>query len=374
MALMGIDASRAIAEQRTGTEAYAYFLINALIPLAQERGHLLRLYFNQPPPPNLFPTANHVEHVVIPWARLWTHLRLAWELQRYPPDLFFTPAHVIPRTYYGRSLATIHDLGYHYFPEAHPQKQLRYLKWSTAHNAQRSHTIIADSHATKRDLSKWNSVSADKIKVVYPGIDPHLQRVEDEEKITAVLAKHNIQKPYLLYISTIQPRKNLERLIDAYRQSGVPQQLVLAGKIGWLSEPIIEKITKLKDSNPPPILTDFIPDEEKASLLSGATALLYPSLHEGFGFPILEAQACAVPVLTSTTSSCGEIAGNTAVLVDPLDSNAIAKGIQQLVTDSKLRHTLVQKGLANVQKYSWSETAVNILNILEATLTHSPTP
>lgn len=401
MAVIGIDASRAVTAQRTGTEAYAYFLIQALIPLAAERGHQLRLYFNQPPLDGLFPVSDHVEIVTIPFARLWTHLRLAWELHRRPPDIFFTPAHVIPLTYDGRSAATIHDLGYHYFPEAHPQSDLRYLKWSTRHNAKRSHTIIADSQATKDDLIKWDGIPADKIEVVYPGIDPALRRVEDEERITAVLAKHNIQKPYLLYISTIQPRKNLERLIDAYLQSGVPYQLVLAGKIGWLSDPIVNKLSNL-DPHPspppergrghapspsegegwgegefpqppvpspqPPILTDFIPDTEKAALLSGATALLYPSLYEGFGFPILEAQACGVPVLTANTSSCGEVAGDTAVLVNPLDTNAIAQGIQQIVTDDELRQTLVQKGLANVQKYSWEDTAVNILNILEAAI------
>jgi len=206
--------------------------------------------------------------------------------------------------------------------------------------------------------------------------------VEDEKESTAVFAKYNIQKPYLLYISTIQPRKNLERLIDAYLQSGVPHQLVLAGKIGWLSDPIVNKISNL-DSHPTRergftpsqgegqniLLTNFIPDNEKAALLSGATALLYPSLHEGFGFPILEAQQCGLPVLTSSTSSCAEIAGDTAVLVDPLDTKAISQAIQQLATDDVLRQTLVQKGLANVRKYRWEETAVNILNILEATVT-----
>ncbi len=388
MAVIGIDASRAVTAQRTGTEAYAYFLIKALVPLADARGHRLRLFFNQLPPDGLFPASAHVEMVNIPFARLWTHLRLAWELYRRPPDIFFTPAHVIPLTYNGRSVATIHDLGYHYFPQAHPKNQLRYLKWSTRHNAKRSHTIIADSQATKDDLIKWDGAPADKIEVVYPGIDPNLQRVEDEEQITAVLHKHHIQKPYLLYISTIQPRKNLDRLIDAYLQSGVPHQLVLAGKIGWLSDPIINKVNNLPISNlvtaghkspqpptPDPrspfpniILTDFIPDHDKAALLSGATALLYPSLYEGFGFPILEAQACGVPVLTASTSSCGEVAGDTAVLVNPLDTNAIAQAIQQVVNDNQLRQTLVQKGLANAQNYTWEDTAVNVLNILEAAI------
>ncbi len=366
MAVLGIDASRAATVQRTGTEAYAYFLIKSLIPVAEARGHHLRLYFNQLPAAGLFSPSDHVEIVHIPLARLWTHLRLAWELQRRPPDVFFTPAHVIPRTYYGRSVATIHDLGYHYFPEAHPQNQLRYLKWSTRHNAKRSQVIIADSLATKADLIARDGISAHKIEVVYPGIDPTLQRIDDEEQITAVLDKYRIKQPYLLYIGTIQPRKNLERLIDATIQSHVPCQLVLAGKLGWLADPIVKKISNLQSPISNLILTDYIPDEEKAPLISGATALLYPSLHEGFGFPILEGQQCGVPVLTSTTSSCGEIAGDTAVLVDPQDTHAMAEAIKELVVDDQVRQPLIEKGRANVQKYTWEETAVNVLNILEA--------
>lgn len=153
---IGIDASRAATPQRTGTEAYAYFLIQALIPLVPARGHRLTLYFNQPPAPHLFPTGESVNLRSLPFPRLWTHLRLAWTLQRRPPDLFFTPAHVIPFTYFGRSAATVHDLGYHHFPQAHPAGQLRYLRWSTRHNGRRAHTILADSQATKTDLHRFD--------------------------------------------------------------------------------------------------------------------------------------------------------------------------------------------------------------------------
>ncbi|MCZ7672878.1 MAG: glycosyltransferase [Chloroflexi bacterium] len=150
--IIGIDASRAVTAQRTGTEAYAYFLIHALILLAAPRNHTLRLYFNQPPPPGLFPDSPQVETAVLTQRRLWTHLRLARELHRNPPDVFFTPAHVIPYTYSNPSVATIHDLGYHHFPEAHPRRQLAYLRWSTRHNGRSATRLIADSQATKTDL------------------------------------------------------------------------------------------------------------------------------------------------------------------------------------------------------------------------------
>ncbi|MCL4266502.1 MAG: glycosyltransferase family 4 protein [Anaerolineae bacterium] len=367
--LIGIDASRAVTGQRTGTEAYAWFLLRALLPLAGAHGHTVRLYFNAAPSPDLFPPASHIEEVVIPFARLWTHVRLAAELQHHPPDVFFTPAHVIPLSYHGRAVATVHDLGYHYFPEAHPQRQLAYLKWSTRHNGRRATRIFADSQTTKDDLMRFDGIPADKIEVVYPGVDPDLQRVEGEA-VTAVCQKYQITPPYLLYISTLHPRKNLERLAQAYAQSGLPHQLILAGKKGWLAQPILEQIVHLQSFGSAQdrssisskiSLPGFIADEDKATLISGATAVLYPSLYEGFGFPILEAQACGVPVLTANTSSCPEVAGDAALLVDPSDVNAISDGMRQLAEDNALRQGLVEKGYTNVQRFSWEKTARQIL-------------
>ena len=367
--IIGIDASRAVTAQRTGTEAYAFFLIEALIPLAVRRGHRLRLYFNQPPPPQLFPDHTHVEQVDIPFSRLWTHVRLAAELHRRPPDVFFTPAHVIPVSYRGRSVATVHDLGYHYFPEAHTRRQLAYLKWSTRHNGRRSHTIIADSQATKRDLSHFYSTDPAKIQVVYPGVDPQLKRVTDEGVLTAVSQKYHITPPYLLHIGTLQPRKNLLRLVQAHQASRVPHQLVLAGRTGWLigeQLSVISKQSSVNSHQSSVVTPGFVDDGDKAALISGATAVLYPSLHEGFGFPALEAQSCGVPLLCANTSSLPEVAGpGGALFIDPLDANGISHAIQQIVQQEDLRDGLVQKGVENVKRFGWRETAVQILTLLE---------
>jgi glycosyltransferase involved in cell wall biosynthesis len=366
--IIGVDASRAVTGQRTGTEAYAYFLIRSLIPLAAQRGHRLRLYFNQPPPPDLFPVDDFVERVVIPFPRLWTHLRLAWELWRRPPDVFFTPAHVIPFTYRGPSVATVHDLGYHYFPEAHPPRQLAYLRWSTRHNGRIARRIIADSQATKNDLIRFDEVEPDKIDVVYPGIDPALRPLSDREEITAVLQKYGITPPYLLFLSTLQPRKNLVRLIRAYAAAELPHQLVLAGKQGWLAEPILTEVnhqSSIVNRQSSIVTPGFIADDDKAALLSGATALLYPSLYEGFGFPVLEAQACGAPVLCANSSSLPEVAGEAALLVNPEDTAAITAAIKRLVSDPLLRHELALAGLENVRRFTWGETAVQVLQVLE---------
>jgi glycosyltransferase involved in cell wall biosynthesis len=367
--VIGVDASRATTGRRTGTEAYAFFLIRALIPLAEARGHRLRLYFNQAPPPGLFAPSDAVEARSIPLGRLWTHIRLAAELYRHPPDVFFTPAHVIPITYHGPGVATIHDLGYLAFPEAHTRRQLAYLRWSTAHNARRGRRVIADSIATKVDLSRHYGIAPDKIDVIYPGLDPSLRPVKDEAELVRATASYGIQPPYLLSIGTIQPRKNLARLVEAYAASGVAAQLVLAGKIGWRAEPILDAVKRhqrqLSNGQPAIIVPGFVPDEDKAALISGAEALLFPSLYEGFGFPVLEGNMCKTPVLAANSSSLPEIADEAALLIDPLDTHAISESIGRIVADRDLRDTLVEAGQVNVKRFSWETAAQHVLAILE---------
>ena len=368
--IIGIDASRAAGGQRTGTEAYATFLIRALIPAATERGHTLRLYFNQPPPDELFPERRGVEQLVIPLRRLWTHARLGHELRRRPPDVFFTPAHVIPLGIRCPAVATVHDLGYEHFPEAHPRRQLAYLRWSTRHNARAGRRVIADSQATRDDLIKFYGTAAAKIAVVYPGRDPDLKRVDDPAIIAAALARYGIPSPYLLYLGTLQPRKNLVRLVEAFVASGLHSEgyaLVLAGKSGWLAEPLLAVVR----AQPPAVrehilLPGYIDEIEKAALLSGATALVFPSLYEGFGFPVLEAQACGTPVLGSNSSSLPEVAGDGALLVDPLDTAALAAGLRRLASDAALREALIAEGYANLARFTWKKAARQTLSVLES--------
>lgn len=378
--LIGIDASRAVGSQRTGTEAYAYHLIRELISLAAKRAHRLRLYFNRAPAEGLFPFAKHVEPVIMPFPRLWTHLRLGWELRRSPPDVFFTPAHVIPLTFRGPAVATVHDLGYRMFPQAHTRFQVAYLHWSTRHNALRSRRVLADSEATKRDLARYYDVKAEKISVVYPGVDPTLEPVNDETVLARTRRRYGINPPYLLYLGTLQPRKNLVRLVDAYVESGVSQQLVLAGKAGWLSEPILEKVFSVQSplSNAQSSvsalqstissrihITGYVAEEDKAALLSGATALLFPSLYEGFGLPVLEAQLCHTPVLCADTSSLPEVAGDGALLVDAQDTREIGRGIRRLVEEEGLRKSLVAAGKENARGFTWERCAQQALDVLE---------
>lgn len=364
--IIGIDASRATAGERTGTEAYSLFLTRSLVRIGSSRGHQFRLYFRDRPSEEVFPESDSIQHVELTFPRLWTHLRLASELHRNPPDVFFTPAHVIPFSYRRPSMATVHDLGFLHFPDAHTRQQAAYLRWSTGHNARRARKIIADSSATKNDLVGFYKIPADKVEVIFPGIDPELKPILDAGQRAAVMEKYGISEPYLLHIGTIQPRKNLIRLIDSFLSSGVDRRLVLAGKIGWLSKPILDHIEQLKTADKRRmLLAGYIADEDKAALISGADALLFPSLYEGFGFPLIEANACGTPVLASNTSSLPEIANQAALLVDPLDLTALGDGIARIIEDKSYREDLVEAGFANAKRFSWNSAAERILDLLE---------
>jgi len=367
--LIGIDASRAVAARRTGTETYSLRLICKLIELGA--GHRYRLYMNGQPIAGLFagklPAAN-VELRSIPFPRLWTHLRLSAEMAARPPDVLFVPAHVLPLIHPRRSVFTVHDLGYLTYPEAHKAGDRRYLGWSTRWNARRAKIVSADSAATKADLIRAYGVDGRKIQVIHLGRDETLAPVRDDRALAAVRARYGIAGPYLFYVGTLQPRKNLARVIEAFARvaaapafSGV--QLVLAGKKGWLYDDLFAQVERMGLPGRV-IFPGYVEDADLAPLLSGALAFVFPSLYEGFGIPVLEAGACGVPVITSNTSSLPEIAGEAALLVDPHDVDAIAEAMTRLVTDGALRAELSRRGLVNVQRFSWEKCARETLAVL----------
>lgn len=363
--LIGIDASRAVAARPTGTEIYSQQLIRAL--LALESPHRFRLYFRDPPAPGTFPRA---EIRTIPSPRLWTHMRLSWEMSRRPPDALFVPAHVLPATRPATSLVTVHDLGYLAFPEAHPWRQRTYLDLSTRWNVRAATHILADSVATKNDLIARYGTSPRKISVVYPGYDQALAPVGDVAATREALDRHGITGDYFLYLGTLQPRKNLTRLIRALARLPVASpdqqqpQLVVAGRRGRLYPKLVAQARRL-DLEERVCFPGYIPNDDKAALFSAALAFVFPSLYEGFGLPVLESQACGCPVITSTTSSLSEVAGEGALLVDPEDTSAIASAMHRVATDPDLRQALVERGYRNVRAFSWSRCAETALNTIE---------
>jgi glycosyltransferase involved in cell wall biosynthesis len=364
--LIGIDASRAAYPQRTGTENYSLFLIRAMMKLDRENPY--RLYFNQPPALDLFPAETNAETRTMPFPRLWTHIRLSWEMATHAPDVLFVPAHVLPLIHPRRSVVTVHDLGYLYYPQAHPRRARWYLQWSTSHNARTAAHVIADSEVTKRDLIEHCRAASDKVTVVYPGHDPTFAPVRDYARLAAVRERYQIPGTYVIYVGTLQPRKNLTRLLDAFAvlvKQGRSIHLLIAGKKGWLYEPLFAHVRQL-GLEECVHFTGYVPQEDLPALITAARAFVLPSLYEGFGLPILEAMACGTPVICSNVSSLPEVAGDAAILVDPQDTTQLVGALSRVLDDDGLCHELAQKGLRQVMRFSWAQCAQETLEILQA--------
>jgi glycosyltransferase involved in cell wall biosynthesis len=286
-----------------------------------------------------------------------------------PPDVLFVPAHVVPLVHPRLSVATVHDLGYLTFPTSHREGDRRYLNWSTGWNARRSAAVLADSQATKTDLIRAYGVEGGKVHVVYLGRDEALAPVREESILARARARYGIAGPYLLYVGTLQPRKNLARLVEAFGRLRVDPtfagvQLAFAGKRGWLYDDLFALVGRL-DLEGRVLFPGYVEEGDLSALYSGALAFLFPSLYEGFGIPVLEAQACGVPVMTSNNSSLPEVAGDAALLVDPHDVDAIAAAMARLATDEALRAELVRRGFENVKRFSWEKCARETLAVLE---------
>ncbi|MGQ9628445.1 MAG: glycosyltransferase family 4 protein [Anaerolineae bacterium] len=361
--LIGIDASRAVLPQRTGTENYSLHLIRHLLALGG--GHRYRLYFNNAPEPEFFPAGAELK--VMPFPRLWTHLRLSWEMARQRPDLLFIPAHILPLVHPKRSVVTVHDLGYLHYPQSHRTLDRLYLDLSTRYNARAAGHLIAVSQATKRDLVERYGVQDEKITVIYSGRDESLHPLEDKGAIAAIKRRYGIEGDYILYLGTLHPRKNLVRLIEAYqivRRSGREEKLVIAGKKGWLYEGIFRRVEELNLKGWV-LFPGYVERESMAALFSGARLFVLPSLYEGFGLPILEAMSCGTPVVCAGVSALPEVAGDAALLVDPLDVEEMAEAMRRALEDESLRAGLREMGLRRARSFSWEKCARETLAVLE---------
>ncbi len=360
--LIGIDASRAARPERTGTENYSLYLIRALLDQDDENHY--HLYFNSLPSgaktlPQLFGQSRNYTPRVMRFPRLWTHFRLSWEMATRPPDVLFVPAHVIPLIHPRRSVVTVHDLGYLHYPQAHTAGQRLYLDLSTRYNVTAAAHVIADSQHTKDDIIAQYGAPPQKITVVYPGRDEMLHPVNAPD----ILTRYGIDREYILYVGTLHSRKNLARLIEAYAQTAADVQLVLAGKKGWLYDEIFRRVADL-DLTDRVIFTGYVPNTDLPALLTGARALVLPSLYEGFGFTLLEAMTCGTPVICSNVSSLPEVAGDAAILVNPHNTTEIATALERVLRDENLRAKLRERGFAQIRRFSWEKCAAQTRQIL----------
>jgi glycosyltransferase involved in cell wall biosynthesis len=278
------------------------------------------------------------------------------------------PAHTTPLIKMPglKTVMVVHDLGAEYLPGTHQLKQRLYLKAITKYQLKTATKLIAVSESTKKDLVSKVGIRSENIKVIYEGLDSNQYTSVNDDALINILNRYVLKKrKYFLFVGTIQPRKNLARLIQAFNDFSLTDKkdinLVLAGSKGWLSEEIyalpktlgIEKKVKF---------LGHVPDEDLSGIYSGALAFVFPSLFEGFGLPVLEAMACGVPVITSDTSSMPEVAGNAALLINPESGEEIAKSLKKIAENSVLREEMIIKGFKQVKKFSWEKCARETLD------------
>lgn len=372
MPTIGIDYTPAY-EQGAGIGRLVRQLINALAQI--DRLNEYRLFVAGAPPQQLpTPLAHNFQWcpTSIPpeWlARLWHRLRLPVPIELFTGalDIYHATDFVLPPTHkHTKTIVTVHDLSFVRVPETATPSLKAYLDVVVPRSVRRADHIIADSYATKADLMEIYQLKDEKISVLYSGIEPHFTPIRDEQKLNTVRQKYGIQTgPYLFSVGTVQPRKNYERIVHALnilKNRGYTINWIIAGGKGWLEAPFYQAIQD-NNLNEWVNLIGYADDADLPTLYSGAIITLYPSLYEGFGFPILESMACETPVITSNISSLPEVAGNAAILVNPYDTEALAEAIIDLLEDDSYRSALIMKGREQVKKFSWLSSAHQLMQI-----------
>ncbi len=363
-----IDGYEANQPQRVGSGQVAFELLKNINELDHENNYTILL--PSKPFSDLPRERENWKYKILKPAKFWTKLIIPsyFYLTKNKPDLILSPTHYIPSWINCPRINIIFDLSFLRFPKMFKKDDLHKLTKWTKYSAKESEKIITISEASKKDIIKFYGISAKKITVAYPGYDSELyQPVIDEYLIEKTKKKYGIEGYYILFIGTIQPRKNLLRLIRVMDKID-ECKLVIAGKIkgkgraGWLNDEILEEPAKLGISDKI-IFTEFVPNEDLPVLLSGSKAFILPSLWEGFGIPVAEAMACGTPVITSNVSSLPEVTGDGGLLVDPESDDQIEQAIRLLVTDKKLHDKLSKRALEQSKKFSWGKMASEVLKV-----------
>ncbi len=352
---IGIEAERANHRQKTGVEHYAQQLIENLAKIDKENSYVL--YLRSKPQEWFLKLPNNFKVRVIPFPIFWTQLRISWELILHPVDVLMIPASALPIIHPRRSVVTIHDLAWLFYPKTFTWFTRNFLRLSTWFAVKSASRVISVSNATKKDLLEYYKLKENKVSVVYHGYD----LVQSDEGGGKGIVP--VDSPYILFLSTLQPRKNLNGLIKAFRQlkqelPDLPHKLVVVGKPGWKFESILKDIEANRDIV---IYLNHVLEQDKALILKNAEALILPSFYEGFGMQILEAFAAGVPVATSNISSMPEVAGEAAVYFDPSNTTEIKNAIKNLLLDKSLADRLREKGKQRLVEFSWEKCAKETL-------------
>ncbi len=355
---IGIEAERANLQQATGVEHYAQQLILNLAAVDRENTYIL--YLRSKPAEWMSKLPVNFKLKVIPFPLFWTQIRISLEMLFHPVDCLFIMASALPVIHPRNSVVTIHDIAWEFYPETFSAFMLWYLRFSTWYAVKFAHRIIAVSEQTKKDLMKKYNLASEKISVVYHGFDMRTEMMaspaEEKERIARLPEK------YILFLSTLQPRKNVIGLIDAFialkKEKNIPHSLVLVGGKGWLYGQIMEKIK----NHPEIIYCGY--GYDRFAYLQRADLLVQPSFYEGFGMSILDAFAARVPVACSNVSSLPEVAGDAAEYFDPRSIESIKDAMFKVINNRPLHSALVEKGADRLKHFTWQSCAEHTLKIL----------
>jgi glycosyltransferase involved in cell wall biosynthesis len=263
-----------------------------------------------------------------------------------------------------RIVGTIYDLTTILFPQFHKRNVVEHHERIFNYFKKNASLIIAISENTKSDIVKYLHIPEDKIRTIYCGVGDEFRRIEDVQYLKSRLKGIGIDYPYILYLGTLEPRKNLERLIEAFIQlkkgKRINEKLVVSGLKGWGYQSIFDRVAS-SSIEKEVIFAGFVPNEFLPFLYNGASAFVYPSLYEGFGLPVLEAMACGVPVVTSNVSSLPEVAGDAAVLINPYSVDELADRIWRILSYEDLRNSCITKGIERAKSFTWERCAMETL-------------
>ncbi|MGH2545204.1 MAG: glycosyltransferase family 4 protein [Ardenticatenaceae bacterium] len=302
---------------------------------------------------------------------LWQRLRLPLPAElflRQMPALYHSPDYTLPPLLRARGIVTVHDLSYEVVPEVHEPLLRRYLQRAVPRSIARADHVFADSESTRQDIIRHYGTDPTKISVVYPGVEPRFRpldpgSLQDANVLTEVRAAYELDRPFLLNVSTLEPRKNLTTLIRAFarlhEKDNSDLMLVIAGGGGWLGErarlaALVQELRMVGHVR----FAGFIPDEWLPALLNLAEVLIYPSRHEGFGLPVLEALACGVPAITARNSSLSEVGGTAAhYIANATDIETLSNEIEIVLTNQAERERMIRAGLKHAAQFTWEATA-----------------
>jgi glycosyltransferase involved in cell wall biosynthesis len=359
---IGVDFSRALLGDRTGTEEYAYQLLKNFA-LSSSSGDNFSLYIKDKTEVD-FVLPSRFVFCRVKDGILWTQLRLSWQLFKNPVDVFFVPSHSVPIIHPKKTVVTIHGLEYERFPSCYSRFERLVLKINTLLSIRWSEKIIVPSYNTKRDLIKFYKVHPGKIEVIHHGFaSANLKKGSNEH------SGFNI-----LFVGRIEKRKNILGIVAAFNYfmkkqtekgndvSGI--KLILSGKPGRGFEEVDREVSLSPFKNNIN-LTGYVSDFEKEELYREADLFLFPSLYEGFGLPVLEAMSFGVPVICSNSSSFPEVAGNSAILVEPLDFKNISSAIDKVFSSKEVKLAMIESGYEHLKNFSWQKCAEKTMQILK---------